>query len=100
MEYDIDIAKIEKRNLNYVRSLFMCFLSFFFFFPSYSVFLLPGTTFFKLPCGELTPGEGEEEGLLRIINTTLGRDDGVKSDWTVSVSSIFINLIIQRKIAS
>ena len=48
--------------------------------------MVAGTTFFKLPCGELSPGEGEEEGLLRIINTTLGREDGVQSDWAVSVS--------------
>ena len=51
------------------------------------IFFLPGTTFFKLPCGELSPGEGEEEGLIRIINTTLGREDGIKSDWTVAVKS-------------
>jgi len=51
------------------------------------VCVILGTTFFKLPCGELSPGEGEEEGLLRIINTTLGREDGIKSDWAVSVSS-------------
>ena len=34
-------------------------------------------------------GEGEEEGIIRIINTTLGRDDGVKSEWTVTVSVSF-----------
>lgn len=43
-----------------------------------------GTTFFKLPCGELSPGEGEEEGIIRIINTTLGRDDGLITDWSVT----------------
>lgn len=37
-----------------------------------------------MPCGELSPGEGEEEGIIRIINTTLGRDDGVKTEWKVT----------------
>ena len=36
-----------------------------------------GTTFFKLPSGELQPGEGEVDGMLRIVNNTLGREDGV-----------------------
>lgn len=48
-----------------------------------------GTTFFKLPCGELSSGEGEEEGLVRIINTTLGREDGINTDWAVTVSAEF-----------
>ena len=50
--------------------------------------LLAGTTFFKLPCGELSPGETEVDGIVRIINTTLGREDGVKSDWKVTVKYI------------
>lgn len=38
-----------------------------------------GTTFFKLPSGELQAGEGEVEGMLRIVNNTLGREDGVST---------------------
>ena len=37
-----------------------------------------GTTFFKLPSGELQAGEGEIEGMTRIVNNTLGREDGVR----------------------
>ncbi|XP_022190025.2 cleavage and polyadenylation specificity factor subunit 5 [Nilaparvata lugens] len=48
------------------------------------VFLLQlGTTFFKLPGGELNPGEDEVEGLKRLLTETLGRQDGVKQEWTV-----------------
>ncbi|XP_044763808.1 cleavage and polyadenylation specificity factor subunit 5 [Coccinella septempunctata] len=42
-----------------------------------------GTTFFKLPGGELNPGEDEVEGLKRLLTETLGRQDGVKQDWVV-----------------
>lgn len=42
-----------------------------------------GTTFFKLPSGELNPGEDEKEGMLRIVNNTLGREDGVQTEWTI-----------------
>lgn len=42
-----------------------------------------GTTFFKLPGGELNPGEDEVEGLKRLLTETLGRQDGVKQDWIV-----------------
>jgi hypothetical protein len=34
-----------------------------------------GTTFFKLPGGELNPGEDEVEGLKRLMTDTLGRPD-------------------------
>lgn len=37
-----------------------------------------GTTFFKLPGGELSPGEDAIEGLKRILNVTLGRQVGNK----------------------
>ncbi|XP_073971397.1 cleavage and polyadenylation specificity factor subunit 5-like isoform X2 [Rhodnius prolixus] len=42
-----------------------------------------GTTFFKLPGGELNAGEDEVEGLKRLLTETLGRQDGVKQDWIV-----------------
>lgn len=42
-----------------------------------------GTTFFKLPGGELNPGEDEVEGLKRLLTETLGRLDGVKQEWHV-----------------
>ncbi|CAG9833254.1 unnamed protein product [Diabrotica balteata] len=42
-----------------------------------------GTTFFKLPGGELNPGEDEVEGLKRLLTETLGRLDGVKQEWVV-----------------
>ncbi len=35
-----------------------------------------GTTFFKLPGGELNPGEDEVEGLKRLMTETLGRAEG------------------------
>ena len=46
-------------------------------------FVYVGTTFFKLPSGELNPGEDEVEGMVRIVNNTLGRDDGVTTEWSV-----------------
>eukprot|EP00092_Neocalanus_flemingeri_P004583 GFUD01004934.1.p2 GENE.GFUD01004934.1~~GFUD01004934.1.p2 ORF type:complete len:225 (+),score=64.55 GFUD01004934.1:85-759(+) len=42
-----------------------------------------GTTFFKLPGGELNPGEDEVEGLKRLMTETLGRSDGSSTDWTI-----------------
>jgi len=42
-----------------------------------------GTTFFKLPGGELNPGEDEIEGLKRLMTETLGRQDGVAQEWVV-----------------
>ncbi|XP_017777020.1 PREDICTED: cleavage and polyadenylation specificity factor subunit 5 [Nicrophorus vespilloides] len=42
-----------------------------------------GTTFFKLPGGELNPGEDEVEGLKRLMTETLGRQDGVKQEWLI-----------------
>jgi len=43
-----------------------------------------GTTFFKLPGGELNPGEDEVEGLKRLMTETLGRaENNAPSDWTV-----------------
>jgi len=42
-----------------------------------------GNTFFKLPGGELLPGEDEVEGLKRLLATTLGRVDGIKQDWMI-----------------
>ncbi|KAF4522605.1 hypothetical protein B566_EDAN003585 [Ephemera danica] len=42
-----------------------------------------GTTFFKLPGGELSPGEDEVEGLKRLLTETLGRQDGVIQDWLI-----------------
>uniref|UniRef100_A0A0N5AY47 Cleavage and polyadenylation specificity factor subunit 5 n=1 Tax=Syphacia muris TaxID=451379 RepID=A0A0N5AY47_9BILA len=42
-----------------------------------------GTTFFKLPGGELNPGEDEVEGLKRLLTETLGRQDGGKDLWTI-----------------
>jgi len=43
-----------------------------------------GSTFFKLPGGELRPGEDEVEGLKRLMSATLGRVEGsLSSDWTI-----------------
>lgn len=42
-----------------------------------------GTTFFKLPGGELNTGEDEVEGLKRLMTEILGRQDGVQQDWMV-----------------
>lgn len=42
-----------------------------------------GTTFFKLPGGELNPGEDEVEGLKRLLSETFGRKDGIKQEWIV-----------------
>ena len=52
-------------------------------FNAHQTIQFAGTTFFKLPSGELNPGEGEVEGMLRIVNTTLGREDGIQTEWTV-----------------
>uniref|UniRef100_A0A8P0NZE3 Uncharacterized protein n=1 Tax=Canis lupus familiaris TaxID=9615 RepID=A0A8P0NZE3_CANLF len=45
--------------------------------PCCVVLLQLGTTFFKLPGGELNPGEDEVEGLKRLMTETLGHQDGV-----------------------
>ncbi|KAI6222841.1 Cleavage and polyadenylation specificity factor subunit 5 [Aphelenchoides besseyi] len=42
-----------------------------------------GSTFFKLPGGELKPGEDEVEGLKRILAETLGRDDTPPTQWKI-----------------
>ncbi|KAK4336694.1 hypothetical protein RND71_043440 [Anisodus tanguticus] len=42
-----------------------------------------GTTFFKLPGGELNPGEDELDGLKRLMSETLGRQDGISNEWIV-----------------
>lgn len=42
-----------------------------------------GTTFFKLPGGELNPGEDEVDGLKRLLTETFGRKDGVKQEWII-----------------
>ncbi|XP_076242346.1 cleavage and polyadenylation specificity factor subunit 5 isoform X1 [Calliopsis andreniformis] len=42
-----------------------------------------GTTFFKLPGGELNAGEDEVEGLKRLLTETFGRQDGVKQEWVI-----------------
>ncbi|KAK9880716.1 hypothetical protein WA026_013040 [Henosepilachna vigintioctopunctata] len=42
-----------------------------------------GTTFFKLPGGELNPGEDEVEGLKRLLSETFGRGEGPKQEWLV-----------------
>jgi len=42
-----------------------------------------GTTYFKLPGGELKSGETEVEGLKRLMTETLGRQDGVQQDWLI-----------------
>ncbi|XP_052818874.1 cleavage and polyadenylation specificity factor subunit 5-like [Mya arenaria] len=42
-----------------------------------------GTTFFKLPGGELRQNEDHKEGLKRLLTETLGRQDGAPMEWTV-----------------
>lgn len=42
-----------------------------------------GSTYFKLPGGELKNGETEIEGLKRLMTETLGRQDGVQQDWLI-----------------
>ncbi|UJR20875.1 hypothetical protein I4U23_023984 [Adineta vaga] len=43
-----------------------------------------GTTFFKLPGGELNPGEDPTEGLKRLLNETIGRpESSEQNNWLV-----------------
>ncbi|CAB02106.1 Cleavage and polyadenylation specificity factor subunit 5 [Caenorhabditis elegans] len=42
-----------------------------------------GTTFYKLPGGELELGEDEISGVTRLLNETLGRTDGETNEWTI-----------------
>lgn len=42
-----------------------------------------GTTFFKLPGGELNPAEDPVDGLKRLLTETLGRQDGPPMDWLI-----------------
>ncbi|VDO64261.1 unnamed protein product [Heligmosomoides polygyrus] len=42
-----------------------------------------GSTFFKLPGGELEVGEEETDGMKRLLDLTLGRTDGVRSEWKI-----------------
>ncbi|XP_028410031.1 cleavage and polyadenylation specificity factor subunit 5-like [Dendronephthya gigantea] len=46
-----------------------------------------GTTFFKLPGGELTPGEDENEGLKRAMTEILGRpESNQEMEWVIEDS--------------
>ncbi|KRY60713.1 Cleavage and polyadenylation specificity factor subunit 5 [Trichinella britovi] len=42
-----------------------------------------GSTFFRLPGGELEPGEDEVEGLKRLLTDCLGREDGEQTPWVI-----------------
>jgi len=42
-----------------------------------------GTTFFKLPGGELNPGEDDVDGLKRLMTSTLGKTDAGPQEWTI-----------------
>ncbi|CAD6198901.1 unnamed protein product [Caenorhabditis auriculariae] len=42
-----------------------------------------GSSFFKLPGGELEPGEDEQTGMVRLLNETLGRTDGLENEWSI-----------------
>jgi cleavage and polyadenylation specificity factor subunit 5 len=42
-----------------------------------------GTSFFKLPGGELKPGEDQVEGLKRLLSEMLGRQDQPPVDWVI-----------------
>ena len=42
-----------------------------------------GTTFFKVPGGELNPGEDEVDGLKRILSETLGKEPNSEHEWIV-----------------
>lgn len=43
-----------------------------------------GTTFFKLPGGELNPDEDPIEGLKRLLNETLGKSDAIaQNNWVI-----------------
>ncbi|CAI5437910.1 unnamed protein product [Caenorhabditis angaria] len=42
-----------------------------------------GTTFYKLPGGELEPGEDYVAGMIRLLNDTLGRTDGLPNEWSI-----------------
>ena len=46
-----------------------------------------GTTFFKLPGGELNPGEDEVEGLKRLMTDTLGRPESGPQVTEINLSS-------------
>ncbi|CAH1779191.1 unnamed protein product, partial [Owenia fusiformis] len=50
-----------------------------------------GTTFFKLPGGEVNQGETEVDGLKRLLTETLGRQDGAPMDWLVEETCIIGN---------
>jgi len=42
-----------------------------------------GSTFFKLPGGELKPDESEVDGLKRILTETLGKDEASINQWSI-----------------
>ncbi|ETN80152.1 cleavage and polyadenylation specificity factor subunit 5 family protein [Necator americanus] len=48
-----------------------------------------GSTFFKLPGGELEVGEEETDGMKRLLDLTLGRTDGVKNEWKIEIIVFF-----------
>ena len=50
-----------------------------------------GSTFFKLPGGELSPNEDDVSGLKRLLTETLGRKDGVAQDWIIESSNTIGN---------
>ena len=58
--------------------------------PTYHFILLiatgpspSGTTFFKLPSGELEVNESEVDGMRRIVHDTLGKENTSSDIWTV-----------------
>jgi cleavage and polyadenylation specificity factor subunit 5 len=47
-----------------------------------------GPNFFKLPGGELNPGEDETQGLRRLLGETLGVERQVQVDWEIEPSCL------------
>jgi len=46
------------------------------------------SSFFKLPGGEIMPGEDEVSGLRRVLNETLGMERTVQVDWEIEPSTL------------
>lgn len=80
------VLLVRHKNI-YICQCLNCYITFYFQVHEHGlphVLLLQlGTTFFKLPGGELNTGEDEIEGLKRLLSETLGRQDGVRQDWVI-----------------
>ena len=87
--YNFSVVYVNRNRSQWLKTFSILFFNIFFSVSVHEhglphVLLLQlGTTFFKVPGGELNPGEDEIDGLKRILSDTLGRADGPAQEWSI-----------------